>query len=63
MLGDHLDLLAQRMVGWHFGVFGGHLSLLSLLSHRARQVNTLSVTPSAALTKIKHLSGAYYTRP
>ena len=31
MLGDLLDLLAQRMVGWHFGVFGGHRSLPSLI--------------------------------
>ena len=32
MLGDLLDLFAQRMVGWHFGVFGGHrLSLLDPL--------------------------------
>jgi len=50
-------------MGWHFGVFGVHLSLLSLLSHRARQVDTLSVTPSVALTKIKHFCSAYYTRP
>jgi hypothetical protein len=63
MLGDLLDLLAQRMVGWHFGVFGGHLSLPCLLSHRARQADTLSVMPSLALTKIKQLRRPYYTRP
>jgi hypothetical protein len=58
-----LDLFAQRMVGWHFGVLGGHFSLLRLLSRRARQANTLSVAPPLALTKIKHLLRGYYTRP